>query len=736
MEIKVNFLDKLRLEAKFDDFTVIADQPIRYKGDGSAPGPFDYFLASSALCAAYFVKLYCNTRNISTENIRLSQNNIVDPENRYAQIFKIQVELPADISDKDRQGILRSIERCTVKKVVQEGPTFVIEEVESLDADAQALLTLNPDADAATYILGKDLPLEQTIANMSSLLAGLGIKIEIASWRNIIPNVWSLHIRDAHSPMCFTNGKGATKESALASALGEYIERLSNNHFYAGSFWGEDIANAEFVHYPNERWFKPGKKDALPKEIMDDYSRDIYNPDGELRGSHLIDTNSGNTERGICSLPYVRQSDGETVYFPSNLIENLFASNGMSAGNTLVEAQVQCLSEIFERAVKREILEGEIALPDVPQEVLAKYPGILAGIQGLEEQGFPVLVKDASLGGQYPVMCVTLMNPRTGGVFASFGAHPSFEVALERSLTELLQGRSFEGLNDLPQPTFVSQAVTEPNNFVEHFIDSSGVVSWRFFSAKSDYEFVEWDFSGQGENSNADEAATLFGILAEMGKEVYMAVYDQLGATACRILVPGYSEVYPVEDLIWDNTNKALLFRNDILNLHQLDDDALEALLDRLENNELDDYSDIATLIGVEFDENTVWGQLTVLELKLLINLVLEQFEEAQELAQTFLQYNDNTVERGLFYQALNVVLEVTLDDDLELADYEVNFRRMFGNERMDAVLGSVDGSIRFFGLTPTSMKLEGLDRHQRLIDSYKKLHLVRAKLSAASGKA
>ncbi|MFX5825199.1 OsmC domain/YcaO domain-containing protein, partial [Acinetobacter baumannii] len=85
--------------------------------------------------------------------------------------------------------------------------------------------------------------------------------------------------------------------------------------------------------------------------------------------------------------------------------------------------------------------------------------------------------------------------------------------------------------------------------------DSSGIVSWRFFSAKADYEFVEWDFSGQGEDSNAEEAATLFGILEEMGKEAYVAVYDQLGATACRILVPGYSEVYPVEDLIWDNTN-------------------------------------------------------------------------------------------------------------------------------------------------------------------------------------
>jgi ribosomal protein S12 methylthiotransferase accessory factor len=733
MEIKVNFLDKLRLEAKFDDFTVIADQPIRYKGDGSAPGPFDYFLASSALCAAYFVKLYCTTRNIPTENIRLSQNNIVDPENRYKQIFKIQVELPADISDKDRQGILRSIDRCTVKKVVQEGPDFVIEEVENLDADAQALLTLNPDADASTYILGKDLPLEQTIANMSGILAGLGIKIEIASWRNIVPNVWSLHIRDAHSPMCFTNGKGASKESALASALGEYIERLNCNHFYAGQFWGEELANAPFVHYPNERWFKPGPKDALPAEILDEYCLEIYNPDDELCGSHLVDTNSGNVERGICSLPYVRQSDGEVVYFPSNLIENLFVSNGMSAGNTLVEAQVQCLSEIFERAVKREIIEGEIALPDVPQEVLAKYPGIVAGIQGLEEQGFPVLVKDASLGGKYPVMCVTLMNPRTGGVFASFGAHPSLEVALERSLTELLQGRSFEGLNDLPPPTFATNAVTEPNNFVEHFIDSSGVVSWRFFSAKADFDFVEWDFSGQGENSNAQEAATLFGILKELGKEVYMAVYQDLGATACRILVPGYSEVYPVEDLVWDNTNKALLFRSDILNLHRLDDEALEALLERLENSELDDYGDIATLIGIEFDENTDWGQLTVLELKLLINLALEQFEDAHELVGAFLQYNDNTVERRLFYQALNAVLDVLLDDDLELDDYVFNFRRMFGNPRMDAVLGSVDGSVRFFGLTPTSMKLEGLDRHERLIDSYKKLHMARAKAAAAA---
>ncbi|WP_127346509.1 OsmC domain/YcaO domain-containing protein [Pseudidiomarina mangrovi] len=723
MEIKVNFLDNLRLEAKFDDFTVVTDQPIRYKGDGSAPSPFDYFLASSALCAAYFVKVYCVARNIPTDNIRLSQNNIVDPENRYNQIFKIQVELPESISERDREGILRSIDRCTVKKVVQTGPEFQIETVENLDEDAQALLMGHSLDGQRTYIEGKDLPLEETIANMTAMLAKLGMKIEIASWRNIVPHVWSLHIRDAASPMCFTNGKGASKEAALASALGEFIERLSCNFFYNDQFFGEDIAASEFVHYPNEKWFALTADDSLPAGLLDDYCLSIYNPDDELLGSHLIDTNSGRTDRGICALPFERRSDGETVYFPSNLIENLYLSNGMSAGNTLAEAQVQCLSEIFERAIKRQIIEQEIALPDVPAEVLARYPHIVEGIAALEAQGFPVLVKDASLGGQFPVACVTLMNPRTGGVFASFGAHPSMAVAIERSLTELLQGRSFEGLNDLPPPTFNSQEVSEPNNFVEHFIDSSGVVSWRFFSASADYEFVDWDFSG----SNQAEADALFGILDAMDYDVYMAVHTSLGAPVCRILVPGFSEIYGVEDLVWDNTNVALQYREDILNLHRLSDAELTDLAERLEESQLDQYMDIITLIGIEFDENTVWGQLTILELKTLIYLALGRHEEALEGVETFLQYNDNTVARQLFFRAMQAVLEIALDDELELSDYQHNLTRMYGEQVMAAVIGSVNGSVRFAGLTPTNMQLEGLDKHLRLIDSYKKLHAWRA---------
>ncbi|MEO1853637.1 OsmC domain/YcaO domain-containing protein [Chromohalobacter sp.] len=727
MEIKVNFLENLRLAAKFDDFTVETDQPIRYKGDGSAPSPFDYFLASSALCAAYFVRLYCNARDIPTENIRLSQNNIVDPENRYNQIFKIQVELPEDLSEKDRTGILRAAERCSVKRVIQNAPEFQIETVENIDEDAQALLmgtnAKDGDAGSETWIEGKDLPLERTIANMTRILEDLGMKIEIASWRNIVPNVWSLHLRDAASPMCFTNGKGATKEAALCSALGEFIERLSCNFFYNDQFFGEAIADSAFVHYPSERWFPLEDDDALPAGLLDAHCRAIFDPDGELRGSHLIDTNSGRKDRGIVALPFKRRSDGETVYFPSNLIENLYLSNGMSAGNTLAEAEVQCLSEIFERAVKKEIIEQEIVLPDVPEEVLAKYPGIQEGIAALEAQGFPVLVKDASLGGRYPVMCVTLMNPRTGGVFASFGAHPSFQVALERSLTELLQGRSFEGLNDLPQPTFSSLAVSEPNNFVEHFIDSSGVISWRFFSDRTDLDFHEWDFAG----TTAEEAERLYGLLADQGLEAYVMEHEDLGAPVCRILVPGYSEVYPVEDLVWDNTNMALDFRADILHLHTLEDERLADLLERLEESQLDDHIKVGTLIGIEFDDNTVWSELTILELKLLIEIALGEYEAALEHVQMFLQFNDNTVQRGLFHQAMQAVLEIALDDDLDFNDYHRNLTRMFGEETMRQVIGAVNDEIRFPGLTPTSMGLEGIDRHQRLIESYRKLHAARA---------
>ncbi|WP_254891172.1 YcaO-like family protein, partial [Cronobacter sakazakii] len=103
-------------------------------------------------------------------------------------------------------------------------------------------------------------------------------------------------------------------------------------------------------------------------------------PENELTASMLVDLQSGNEERGICALPFTRQSDEQTVYIPMNIVGNLYVSNGMSAGNTRNEARVQGLSEVFERHIKNRIIAESISLPEIPQEVLARYPGVVEAI--------------------------------------------------------------------------------------------------------------------------------------------------------------------------------------------------------------------------------------------------------------------------------------------------------------------------------------------------------------------
>ena len=187
-----------------------------------------------------------------------------------------------------------------------------------------------------TFIPGKDAALEASIETLQAKLLAAGFHIEEASWLNPIANVWSVHIHDRDCPMLFTNGKGASRKAALASALGEYFERLSTNYFWADFYLGETIANAPFVHYPQERWFDLEDADTWPDGLLDDATRSFYDPESTLAASKLVDINSGNAQRGICALPLVRQRDAATVWFPVNVIGNLYVSNGISAGNCII----------------------------------------------------------------------------------------------------------------------------------------------------------------------------------------------------------------------------------------------------------------------------------------------------------------------------------------------------------------------------------------------------------------
>ena len=90
---------------------------------------------------------------------------------------------------------------------------------------------------------------------------------------------------------------------------------------------GKALEDAPFVHYPTEKWFPDSNEGAIPTGLMDDYLLSVYNQTEELNFHHLIDTNSQNEKRGICALPYIRQSDKKEVYIPVNLIGNLFQPN-------------------------------------------------------------------------------------------------------------------------------------------------------------------------------------------------------------------------------------------------------------------------------------------------------------------------------------------------------------------------------------------------------------------------
>ncbi|MTD40532.1 30S ribosomal protein S12 methylthiotransferase accessory protein YcaO [Erwinia sp. CPCC 100877] len=578
-----------------------------------------------------------------------------------------------------------------------------------------------------TFIPGKDAALEDSIAGFQKKLADLGFNIEEASWLNPVPNVWSVHIRDKDCPLCFSNGKGATQKAALASALGEYFERLSTNYFFADFWLGETQANAPFVHYPNEKWFPIPEDDSLPEGILDARLHAFYDPDRALTGSQLVDLQSGNAQRGVCALPFVRQSDNQTVYIPMNIIGNLYVSNGMSAGNTANEARVQGLSEVFERHIKNRIIAESISLPEIPTEVLARYPAVTAAIEKLEAAGFPIFAFDGSLGGKYPVICVVLFNPENGTCFASFGAHPNFGVALERTVTELLQGRSLKDLDVFAPPTFDDEEVAEHANLETHFIDSSGLISWDMFRQDADYPFVDWDFSG----TTAEECATLMAIFHAEDKEVYIADYEHLGVYACRILVPGMSDIYPAEDLWFANNNMGSHLRETILSLpnSRWQKEAYLQLTERLDDEGLDDFTRVRELLGLATGKDNGWYTLRIGELKAMLALAGGDLEQALIWTEWTMEFNASifSPERTRYYRCLQTLLLLSMEEEREPLQYLNAFVRMYGAETVEAASLAMSGEAPFYGLQAVDSDLHAFPAHRALLEAWEKLQRAKA---------
>ncbi|MCY7387141.1 MAG: YcaO-like family protein, partial [Burkholderiales bacterium] len=405
--------------------------------------------------------------------------------------------------------------------------------------------------------------------------------------------------------------------------------------------------------------------------------------------------------------------DGATALFPVNVIGNIYVSNGMSAGNTMMEARTQALSEIFERDIKFRIIREGYCLPDVPEEVINRFPRIAAGIRGLRAAGFGILVKDASLGGEYPVMSVTMLHPKDQGIFASFGAHPRFEVALERALTELLQGRALDSLGDFPAAGFDMNEIADAQNLEIHFVDSSGVVSWEYLRESPDFPFVDWNF---GTTTQEDYDWSVARIHAS-GHDIYIADFTHLGVYACRIFVPGMSEIYPIEELQWENNTVGNLVRPAILRLPALTQDESRALLAIFNELDLAENLPITTLIGLAADAGTTWVDLRVGELKALLGLAAGDADAALDGCAWISQFGQLGEERARVYRCIENILQLE-----DVARYDASLRLLFGEKTLKQAYALVNRQEQFFGLNTLGANFEGSEIHRQLLKAYEKV--------------
>jgi len=564
-----------------------------------------------------------------------------------------------------------------------------------------------------TFIPGKDASLESTITTMQAKLAARGFKLNESSLLHEVDGIWSTHMKDHECPMLFSNGKGATELAARASAYGEFFERLGTHYFWTHFYLGETRAQGAFVHYPQERWFAPTADGKWPAEMLNPALHAFYNPESEIDGEVLVDLNSGNIKRGICTLPYKRLKDGAETFIPVNIIGNLYVSNGMAAGNTLMEARTQALSEIFERHVKYRIISEGLCLPEVPDDVISRFPNIRAGIDGLRKAGFGILVKDASLGGFYPVMNVTLVHPKDQGVFSSYGAHPRFEIALERALTELLQGRALDSLEGFPEPGFDMEEINAVNNLEIHFVDSSGVISWHFMSDQPDFVFADWNFS----NTTEADYQWLVNCIHAEGKDIYVADFSEQGAYSCRILVPGMSEIYPVEDLEWENNSVGNAIRPALLRLSELTEAECAELLTDLQTINMGDDRPLWEILGLAIPDNTPWKQLRIGELKTLLALAVNDEEAILEGCDWIHHFADLLPARRLVYRCIESMLKV---DDV--AHYRHAMVLLYGAETVRQAEALISRRERFFGLETLGADMQGSAMHQTLLAAYEKL--------------
>ncbi|MBQ7886590.1 MAG: YcaO-like family protein [Clostridia bacterium] len=349
-----------------------------------------------------------------------------------------------------------------------------------------------------------------------------------------------------------TNGKGSDRSYALASAYGEFMERLQNMFLLPlDRVSREALCEGGFSLFPDERLLAPNEvcqaKDAFSQGIVMDYYRGSFLlACGQKEQMQVIaDYKNGrlSADEKLIAWPFYSVKEDRVMGIWQNYIW-MQGSNGMCAGNTPQEALVQGFSEIFERYAIAEILCGNAVPPDIPQEEYLRYDVIRALIDEIEAMGpYRILVKDCSLGKELPVCAALLMDTAKQRYRASFGSHPSRPVAIERCLTELLQGYDPADSRESDArliPISRDCAKIDPYvNLLNMYSNGMGVSPYGFFADPPTYACAPaWDVSGEDNLQMLRRYVSLALILSD---DVLIRDVSYLGFPAYMILLPGVS---------------------------------------------------------------------------------------------------------------------------------------------------------------------------------------------------
>jgi ribosomal protein S12 methylthiotransferase accessory factor len=116
-----------KVDVEYKGFTIKTDQPVHGGGEGSAPAPFDYFLASIGSCAGIYALSFCQQRGIPADKVKIIQKHEFNPEKRMIGKIRFEVIVPKEFPDKYKKALISSINLCAVKKHMQDPPEFEAE---------------------------------------------------------------------------------------------------------------------------------------------------------------------------------------------------------------------------------------------------------------------------------------------------------------------------------------------------------------------------------------------------------------------------------------------------------------------------------------------------------------------------------------------------------------------------------------------------------------------------------